>query len=240
MTKVSQCPRCAARGADRHRDNLAEYAESFYCFACGYYKQKRDIARVRRRFVENTMQHDSVKLTDVSSILPDVAINWLMKYKLTPDEIKQFKWHNLGLVLVNTDQFYQIRSFTEGMPKYLSKGKKPLTIYHSRAIIYESTIILVEDVISSVKVSAVVDSSPIFGSNIDKDKARELAKTYNTAVTWLDRDKAIHSIKQAGQLREIFKNVYTIITDLDPKCYSTKEIKGKIDVIIKNRIKENI
>ena len=221
MTRFSQCPRCAARGADRHRDNLAEYAESFYCFACGYHKRKRDVAWVKRQVQGDTMPPDSVKLTDVSSMLPDVAIKWLMKYKLTPDEIKTFKWHNLGLVLVNTDQFYQVRTFVEGMPKYLSKGKKPFITYGSNP----DDFVFVEDVISAIKVGRIATASPMFGTMPDKRILRHLQGFKNVFIA-TDRDATIKSLKTARNLSEILgKPIKPVILQKDPKSYTTEELQ---------------
>jgi len=38
--KRSSCPGCVAKGNDASGDNLAEYTDHYYCFACGYSKQK--------------------------------------------------------------------------------------------------------------------------------------------------------------------------------------------------------
>ncbi len=39
--KRSRCPKCASVGADNSGNNLAEYTDHFYCFSCGYNKQKK-------------------------------------------------------------------------------------------------------------------------------------------------------------------------------------------------------
>jgi twinkle protein len=38
--KRTQCPRCAASGNDHKGDNLTEYTDHYYCFACQYYEGK--------------------------------------------------------------------------------------------------------------------------------------------------------------------------------------------------------
>ena len=51
----TNCPNCGSR------DNLAEYSDGFYCFGCGYKKQKNDINSVRSRLSESrasVMQSD--------------------------------------------------------------------------------------------------------------------------------------------------------------------------------------
>lgn len=30
------CPRCRSQGRDRSGDNLKEFEDGYYCFACGY------------------------------------------------------------------------------------------------------------------------------------------------------------------------------------------------------------
>lgn len=41
----SQCPDCASRGKDTHKDNLCEYENGYHCHACGYNSFKDDSPR---------------------------------------------------------------------------------------------------------------------------------------------------------------------------------------------------
>jgi hypothetical protein len=220
----SRCPKCAERGNDRAGNNFAEYAENFYCFACGYFRSKRSIERVESFYKPNTLTVDSVTLEGVTDKLPEVAIKWLMRYQLTPDEIRQFKWCDDGLILVLTESYYQIRTFKEGMPKYLSKGRKPFITFGNNL----DGFVFVEDVLSAIKCGRVITASPILGTMPDKSILRGL-QGYKNIFLWLDKDATIKSLKTAKNMSEIIcKPVKVVIGDKDPKAYTTAEIKDKL------------
>ena len=83
----TNCPNCGSR------DNLAEYSDGFYCFGCGYKKQKNDINSVRSRLSESrasVMQSDEQDIS-TTNIIPQKAMQWLLKYGITQKDIDIYK-----------------------------------------------------------------------------------------------------------------------------------------------------
>ena len=221
----SACPRCRKRGNDRTGNNLAEYTENFYCFACGYNKAKRSISRVNDAF-SPTIASNVNQLQTVNQ-LPKVAIDWLSKYQITPEEMKQFRWceEKSLLVLYQSDDYWQGRVFSDSSDfKYKSQGIKPFIQYGTD----NDTLVLVEDVLSAIKVGRVYSSSPILGSIPLKQHLRHI-RPYKNVFLWCDKDAAINSVRNARKLSEmISKPVRPVITDKDPKRYTLNDIKSII------------
>lgn len=218
--KFSQCPKCAAKGSDRKMDNLAEYENGFYCFSCGYRKDKRNLSRF------NASKSDKV-YKDISFIksLPECALKWLLGYQLTAKEMEQFTWNEEKqlLGLLKTENYWVGRSFhPEAKIKYLSSGVKPFKIYEAEN---NNDVVLVEDVISAVKVSRVANSVPMLGSSLNKDYYSRLL-CFDNVYLWGDADKATQNVKIARQMTEnLGKEVKFIYTKKDPKEFNTTEIK---------------
>ena len=216
----TNCPKCGSR------DNLAEYSDGFYCFGCGYKKQKNDLNSVRSRLSEQlAMQSNELDIFTTNTI-PIVPTQWLLQYGITQQDVDDYKigWnseHEL-LVLVNTPTYYQARNFSKYGAKYISKGKKPLLFYGTGDIL-----VCVEDVISAIKVSksnSNVTTTPLLGSIISLKLTETILERFNKVFLWLDRDKANEAVKQARNLKQKGVDIDVIISPNDPKEYSTKEI----------------
>jgi len=221
----SACPRCRKRGNDRTGNNLAEYSDNYYCFSCGYYKTKRSISRVNDAF-SPTIASNVNQLHTVSQ-LPKQAVDWLSKYQITPEEMKQFRWceEKSLLVLYQSEDYWQGRNFgTPSVPKYLSEGVKPFIKYGSD----NDTLVLVEDILSAIKVGRVYSASPMLGTMPLKSHLSHL-RPYKNVICYLDRDAAIKSVRNAAKLSEMIgKTVRSVITEYDPKKYSVDDIKNII------------
>lgn len=216
------CPKC------RSRDNLGEYEDHFYCFGCQYYKTKQDLDTLRKRMQKSKSPSNVIdsSMLNTTEELPQVAMKWLLSYGITPDEIYKynFQWctDNGTLILLNTGTYWQGRSFKSFGPKYLSNGAKPLTTYGKSA-----TIILVEDILSAIKISRLqqVCSAPLLGSSLATHFESRLVDEYEEVYVWLDRDKAKNAVKIKNRLKGLGLKSKAIITPLDPKEYTTKEIE---------------
>jgi len=216
----TNCPKCGSR------DNLAEYTDGFYCFGCGYKKQKNDLNSIRSRLSEH---REDAMLSDELVLdynIPLKAMQWLLQYGITQDDVKlnHIGWESRKemLVLVNTPQYHQGRNFSGYGPKYISKGKKPLIFYG-----LGDTLVCVEDVISAIKIAKSnknVCVIPLLGSIIPLELTETILKRFNKVFIWLDRDKAIEAVKQARNLKQKGIDSNVIITPKDPKEYSTGEI----------------
>jgi len=213
------CPKCNSK------DNLGEYDDHLYCFGCQYYKSKDDLQSIRNRLeTKNNIEISDPINIDISYDIPSNAMKWLLSYGISLDEIHHYKFgwsaEKRALILLHTKQYWQGRSFGYG-PKYISYGLKPLTIYGAGG-----TIVLVEDILSAIKVARTnVSATPLLGSSLSVENERSLAEKYDTIYVWLDRDKAKNAVKIKNRLKSLGVYSKAIITDKDPKEYTTQEIE---------------
>jgi len=219
--KLGPCPHCGSR------DNRAEYTNGFWCFGCSKYDPKNDTNSLRLRL--NTKSPQDVDNSQLETIqeIPMKAMQWLLKYNITLDEIKRYgiKWEPIRklLVLIERKNYWQGRNFGFGKIKYMSSGNKPLTIYGKG-----DKLLVVEDVLSAIKIARLRQegycATPLLGSSMSKQVVAQLSKQYDTVHIWLDRDKAKQSIRIRNNLREAGVTSRAIISALDPKEYNKEEI----------------
>jgi ribosomal protein S27AE len=216
------CPRCGSK------DNLAEYDDHFWCFGCKYHKLKNDIGSIRNRIAEqdHIMRVRSSIELEVSQDIPKPAMQWLLSYGITPNEINDFGigWNDDAqlLVLVKTPDYWQARTFGNHKVKYMSNGIKPLTFYG-----YADKIVCVEDILSAIKISRLSPefcALPLLGSSMSEEVIQRLSGHFKSVVIWLDRDKANEAIKIARNLKQRGFNSSVVISPLDPKEYSKGEL----------------
>lgn len=223
-----------------------------YCHHCGlsgYYKEKiRNIHRVAKPSVGeiNVLAKDLRLPKDVlkdETRWPITATWWLLKYGITNDEVKKHgivyspSIDRLLLPLYMDGDYigWQGRSLTQNrdVPKYITQvdSNRPDGNCGSyRVGLNQDTAVLVEDIISAIKVSRVVDSIALIGSHPTPEVINWIAKRYKNIFIWLDNDKP-EVIKMQNKLHSLFRvlvpgKVKLILTDKDPKEYSTEEIKG--------------
>ena len=210
------------------RDNLGEYTDHFWCFGCGFYEEKTDLMSLRERLAGTNYKPVYMESLAFTKHIPKKAMKWLLQNRINLKEIEEYNilWcqDNETLILVHTDEYWQGRHFGNYGMKYLSKGKKPLTIYGDSDII-----ILVEDVLSAIKIARLSPeycAMPLLGSSLSTEHEEKLRNKFNTIHVWLDRDKAKQGIKISRNLKQKGITSRTIITDLDPKEYKEGEIKS--------------
>ena len=216
------CPRCRTLGRDMHGDNLGVYTDGHkYCFSCGYYVPGDPLHKLRE---DNNNSNDLTRSysATVDSFSTE-AITYLKSFGLTNKEIEDnFKPHEDGYVF-SGNGWYEVRRLNK-LPKVLTHGPKrgnePVWLN-----LESTTIIIVEDVVSAIKVSRVANCVALLGSHIPLELLMRLSKRFKTCGVWLDPDKARESILQAGTAKWIFKDSYAILSDKDPKYYSTEEIR---------------
>jgi hypothetical protein len=220
------CPKCQERGNDKRGNNLAEYSSNFYCWSCGYYKDKNNLARFKP--INNVRVCNGITL---QKSLEVAHLKWLLGYNLTLDECKQFhsshervvngqKVRCNLLVLACVNDYWIGRNFSEGV-KYLSSGIKPFLKYGNNP----DVLVFVEDVVSAVKVGRVATAVPMLGASI-LHQWWDNVKEYKRVIIFGDRDKAKENVIASRKASEILgRKVEVVITDKDPKCYNDKEIK---------------
>jgi DNA primase len=214
------CPKCGSK------DNLAEYDDHFWCFGCKYHKLKNDIGSIRQRLAQTNHAIKPPIDIEVSQDIPKPAMQWLLSYGITPNEINDFRigWNDDAqlLVLVKTPDYWQARTFGNHKVKYMSNGIKPLTFYG-----YADKIVCVEDILSAIKISRLSPefcALPLLGSSMSEEVIQRLSGRFKSVVIWLDRDKANEAIKIARNLKQRGFNSSVVISPLDPKEYSKGEL----------------
>lgn len=237
-----QCPECASKGKDRAGDNLGVWKDGHkFCLSCGYHEAVGGVMRletIAERLQEKQRNKSDTRIPtlpdDYSPDLPEVALNWLRKYDLTEDEIKRnhFGWsnedHSLVLPVFDLNGnllMAQRRRFITGKSRYFTTGL-PEQVFH---IIGNGNnndcVCLTEDLISAIKVARVIPTMPIWGSQISQHRVWVLGQRYKNLIVWLDEDKAQYAIRKRNSFTPFFESVRIIVTEKDPKEYSTQQIK---------------
>jgi hypothetical protein len=198
-------------------------------------------------------QNDPLEVTlprDVTYLLPIEALAWLWKYDLDQYEIDTMRccyspsMNRLILPVYKNDAagtaklvYWQGRNLgviDKKNPKYINSKKKKGEDCFFKTDVYssdKSRLCLVEDIISAVKVGRACDSIALLGSYIPMEIVRLLTEQrcivpYDQILIWLDYDKQKESIQFSKRLRELTgKDIRCIITEKDPKEYSTEEIE---------------
>lgn len=235
------CPACRALGKDIHGDNLGVFSDGGqHCWSCGWHRNGDSLqefkAQVSSRDGEFTK---SVVLPrDVDFQLPSQARDYLRQYSLTPRQIhdNRIMWSEYWSRLIfpyfdDTGLLaWQGRYLgdEQGKAKWFSQGdlKNILHILHSTT--KSDKLVLVEDVISAIRVSQFTDSMPIFGSYISTTMMLRLIKRYGIILVWLDKDKEKDNYKFSKQLRDFGVQSRSIVTDKDPKELDNEQICNAI------------
>lgn len=241
----TSCPKCGSR------DNLGEYTDHVYCFGCGYHSfvaSSGARSMDRTRHTSSNSSNSIVLPPDYDSHIPKLGLEWLNKYKLTPQEIygNRIGWSECGVLVRGTLVFapcllfpvydpygqllmWQGRYFGEDkdVPKYYTRGGKDLLHILGRKNKGEhDEIVLTEDLISAIKVSRVTRAMPIFGSGVNQTLLVRLLSQTDSLCFWLDADKEKEARRYLKRASQWFRNVRVVATPLDPKEYDTEAIKA--------------
>ena len=174
---------------------------------------------------------------DFTTDIPDTFRLWLDKYQITDDEVEFYGFgyspRRDRLVMPVYNHAGLIGWQGRGSnPKYLTcigDGQSNLwfdTRYGSdttKDYLDKSAVVLVEDIISAIKVGRYRRSIALLGSYVREDliiwmqKVSKLRKGDMTWYIWLDPDKRKESYKIAKRLRDLGMDCEVITTDGDPK-----------------------
>ncbi|CAB4240965.1 Archaeal primase DnaG/twinkle, TOPRIM domain [uncultured Caudovirales phage] len=229
MTKFIQFTPCSKCGSS---DANAEYQDSFYCYSCGKFTSK-GFSLSRFKTLNEVKVCNGITL---QKEVPPAALKWLLGYGLTMEEIAQFSYstERVGkygkmvcniLILYSDINYWCGRNFGKGT-KYITSGVKPVIKYGTNP----DTIVLVEDIISAIKVGRQFSAIPMLGS-MPPGAVLSYLKGYKNVFVWNDLDKAKESLKTARNLSErLGTRVKVIIKPLDPKEYSDLDIYNIINI----------
>lgn len=177
---------------------------------------------------------------DTNGCLPPQAMAYLLKYGITPDErqLLRFSWSEtldrmiMPVYSYEGDLLYwQARNLGEVTPDrpkykniYMAGSRNVFAKFDSRDNKFPDTVVLVEAIISAVKLSRYVDTIALLGSYIPSS-ILPLLKQYKRVVLWLDPDKAIAQQKIGIRLSGLTGiPIYATFTNKKPKEYNSKEI----------------
>lgn len=241
---TTQCPNCAKLGKDNSHDNLAVYSDGHsYCYSCKYTIYPSGYEKLK-----NNMQEEATTLTTNNIYLPEdtdfwypkKCITWITQYELTRINLlnNNISWSESEQRLIfpiygsATLIAYQGRYFgTENKPKWFGKGNLKDTFH---ILGKGKTIILVEDIVSAIKLSLMpnISAMPLFGCYVGYKRFERLYKLLepNSEVyVWLDPDKRQESILEAKLGRITGLSCGVIWSTKDPKEHSFKEIERILD-----------
>lgn len=203
------CPKCKERGRDNHNDNLGVFSDGHkFCWSCGYYEPAnvKQLINALKQGSDGTSSIEATPLPsldfpeDVEPGLRFDAHFWLSSYGITNEDIYTHKimWSEKRELLVfpifdqnNNLLGWQGRSFSKDKKgKYYSKGplNNILHLINSKNISAHG-IVLVEDLISAIKVGHYACTMPLFGSHVSLEKLTRLHHLTNRLIFWLDHDK---------------------------------------------------
>jgi DNA primase len=172
-------------------------------------------------------------MENYTSKLPPHALMWLDKYGVTEQErivnriVYDLEKDLLVLPIYDGDRLVvtNCRYFGDNpdYPKYITKGWKSghFKLFPKKD---SNVFVLTEDYLSALKVGRVSNAIPLLGTHIPNTLILSLVSKRPTLCIWLDRDKAIDSIRLAGRARQFIPKCVSIVTERDPKDYTTEEI----------------
>lgn len=231
FVKLSQCPRCAERGRDRGRNNLANYSDGgCHCFSCGYHRVG-NFAAIMRQKVEPVNANEKALLPrDFTRQVPAEGWRWLLQYGLPYSYWQTYcgfteKENRLVFTVGNPTQFSVGRALTVGDSKWKIYGDKTGYVEVIGGELSEK-IVLVEDIISAHKVGHVAKAIPLFGTNVFDNVVKKLKDFNLPVVLWLDQDQYGLLPKKINRLQSLLTVPVTYRSlPKDPKEYTIAEIK---------------
>lgn len=225
-----KCPKCPSTDAFTEWGNGSKH-----CFSCGYHEGEKwdglDITRNRMAFEKAKAVHLP---SDYDTYTPNFALKWLQKYDITAKEIREnrigYSADRSLLVFPVVDRsaallMWQGRYFgDEPYPKWVTYGTRDDVMHFPKH--HESdTIVLVEDIVSAIKVSRVTNCMPMFGSQLSQTMLLRVSKLFKKARVWGDPDATKKSMKTSFALTELGCPSTIIVTEKDPKEYGTADIR---------------
>jgi len=221
-----------------------------YCFRCGFNEfephGERSISQILKgkaetefiSFSRPLMPQDRVSLFDAS---PE-AQAWVLKAGVSLAEASQKgicyspAMDRVILPIYDTSERIlgiQARAMGNGIPKYLN------SIPRSKHLLYKcfntqykfSCGIVVEDILSAIKIQPIRSSISILGTNMTQEKAHKISLNYKKILLWFDDDEAGERCRKTSKKQlelQGIEFIRDIRTEKDPKCYSHKEIEGII------------
>lgn len=186
---------------------------------------------------------------------PDAAKRWWLGYQLTVPEQREFQvFYHEGTDRVVIPVFngqllpcaYSGRLMKErtGAPKWITKkcrdtdvvASNPLDLLEYGSYAW-STLVIVEDLVSAIKVSRIHRALPLMGTTLRHEQILSIAEGrwewegIDNVVVWLDNDGpqiTLAALTIKKNLTSYVKDVRIVRDKQDPKYYTTAELKEVI------------
>lgn len=222
---------------------------SCHCFRCDFndfvgkgQQTLAEISRVNELNESASKIHLKVELpNDYTTDIPLHGRLWLYKGGISESVWREAKIGyspQLDRVILpvydnnNKLVWFQCRALLKGQkPKYMQPAASRESVLYRSGITSDlSQAIIVEDILSAIRVGKHKPTFSLLGTKITTAQAVQLSK-YRSVSMWLDPDKAgvsgSYSIKKTLGL---LTDVRTISTDKDPKELSDVEIKQILEI----------
>lgn len=219
------CHRCGAKGF-RGLDGLPPAKlKQWWEAKKNVPKQVEKVVRLPSDFTPDLSKHPK-------------AYAWLMSLGITDQQIEHYgigysRYFDRLIFPVYMDRklvFWQGRTFrpvTRENPKWLSvRVPRNQTVFFSaKGPCSSDTVVLVEDILSAIKISNVTHAVALFGVYIPDLLMWRIHKSKLQAVIWLDQDKTDRGLHYMARFRAAGIPTRVRSTPLDPKKYTPKQIK---------------
>jgi len=229
------CPKCRDEGFDRTGNNLAVYSDGHqFCYRCKYTILSNKVIQYK----QINLQPEKKVITlpsDIDLSIPAFAREWLEQYEFNNNTILNNKimWSDKRQYLIfpyyinGNLESWQGRVFDPNEKekrKWFSNGNLTDIIYTlGRDTPY---LVLVESIISAIKVSRFCKVAPIFGSIINTERWVRLNHLSDRIIVWLDPDKQREAVSQSKTGELFVQQVSPLLTAKKPKDYSYDEIES--------------
>lgn len=241
VIRKETCPECRKLGNDRSGDNLAVYSDGHcYCYRCGYRTGRRSFTQTKDSTRTPTDGTSIVLPSDVTTELPFEAKDWLKQYQLTRLDTNRNhimwseKWSRIIFPYFNEVELLawqgryipcgknQVNVNGKAPAKWFSQGKIHEIIHPIKVVARKA--ILVEDIVSAIKLSNHTGAIPLFGSSLSTQQILRLRTVVNEVWLWLDPDMRNKSVKFAHVCNLLGLTAHVIFSDKDPKEHDHTDI----------------
>jgi len=247
MTKFlyhEPCPQCGSK------NNLGVWDDGHkWCFGCKYYEYGTKTAHHVHKPQISATYNPKIFPEDASDYIPSEPLRWLFSCGLTYDLIEEHKikwspsqqlvcWRIFGIS--GKELGWQGRCFKkDAKTKYIGHGKihsEPCILGGTFPLSFlaenpKYTVVLCEDILSAIRVSAYLPAMPLFGCAISKELLVELKKRFTNIIVWLDADKLDNARKVGLNASLIGLSSQVLYTPKDPKNYTNEEIKNYLETL---------
>ena len=252
LANSSECPNC---GGGHKSKPYCEYENGWHCFSCGYHKASD------RSFTESTSKRIVIPDQPDAKSNPDEfstdSLKYLLKFHVTPfaireSQIKECSDGSLIYPNIVNEELVSYQRRWLSTRQILTYGEK-LPTFHENSL--SDCLVFVEDFISSIRVNELENTICLWGTKATNRYLFDILKNckYDKIYVWLDNDckKEVNSGQVAAQ--KLYKQIeyviysntrrrcfgdhrmpelYNIATDLDPKYYTTTEIREILQGVV--------